>query len=284
MQRVARKRHEVGHDRAQVVRGHVDSGADGGAAQVHGAHLTLHRGDALLAACHHRRIAVERLAQAHGNCVLKLRATHLEHVVELVRLAVELSAQCFEALLERAEQVEHRKLASGGDDVVGRLSHVHVVVGVHGRIVAQGVAEHLARAVRKNLVHVHVRARTSATLDIVDNELIGKATSHDLFASSDDGRGLLLLKAASRAVGNGRGLLHQGKVADEHRVHRLSSNGEVALRTQRLHAVVGIDWNIHLANRVLLTTRDGCTGQSLHRCLHRGGVNALNVLAHTVSF
>ena len=284
MQRVARKRHEVGHDGTQVVRGHVNRSADGGTAQVHGAHLGLHRGDALLAARHHRRIAVERLTQTHGNCVLKLRATHLEHVVKLVRLAVELSAQGLEALLERAKQVEHRKLASGGNDIVGGLSHVHMVVGMHCRIVAQRVAQHLAGTVRKNLVHVHICACTSATLDIVDNELIGKASGHDLFASSDDSRGLLRLKAASRSVGNGRGLLHQGKVADEHRVHRLASNGEVAMRTQRLHAIVGIDRNIHLANRVLLTTRDRRIGLSLHRCLHRGGVNALNILAHTVSF
>ena len=159
-----------------------------------------------------------------------------------------------------------------------------MVVGMHGRIMAQGVAKHLAGAVCQDLVHVHIGAGARTALNVVDDELVGQPTSHDLFTGPDDGSGLLGVEASSRAVGNGGGLLHQGKVADKHRVHGLTRDGEVTLRAQGLHAVVGINRNVHLANGVLLATSGLYACLGIHRGGRHGRLGALNILAHNVSF
>ena len=75
------------------------------------------------------------------------------------------------------------------EHVVGRLSHVDVIVGVDARVGALRLAEDLAGAVGEHLVGVHVVRRAGARLVHVDDELIAKLAGQDLVGGLDDGVG-----------------------------------------------------------------------------------------------
>ncbi len=151
----------------------VQAGADGGAAE--GQFL-----DGLDAPCGRGRrrarpagVAVELLAEPDGRGVHEVGAADLEHVPEFrapsfraQRAGLPARAGAFAVQLLRDGDVH-----GGGEDVVGRLPHVHVVVRMDGVLGADGLAGDLADAVRDDLVGVHVRAGAGAGLVDVEREM-----------------------------------------------------------------------------------------------------------------
>ena len=141
----------------------VEAGAGGGAAERDLADAAERRLDPLHGEPHLRRVAAELLAEGHGHRVHQVRAARLDDVLELGRLR-------FQRALQRAHRgqqvmgdlVERRQVHRAGEDVVGRLAHVHVVVRVRA----------VAREVRDHLVGVHVRRGARAGLEDVDRELV----------------------------------------------------------------------------------------------------------------
>ena len=108
-------------------------------------------------------VAAELLAEGHRHRVHQVRAAGLDDVGELLGLALQRAGQP----VERRQQVvghlaERRQVDRRREDVVRRLAHVHVVVGM-------GV---VAGEVRDHLVGVHVRRGAGAGLEDVDRELV----------------------------------------------------------------------------------------------------------------
>mmetsp|Transcript_83303 Transcript_83303/g.254686 ORF Transcript_83303/g.254686 Transcript_83303/m.254686 type:complete len:254 (+) Transcript_83303:581-1342(+) len=144
----------------------VQPGADGCAAEREGVQrrqARLHTADALL---HLGRVPRELLPQGQGCRILAVRAPDLDDVLESLCLLTQGSVELLEAGDETLVDFVHSGDVHGRREaVVAALPHVHVVVRVHRLLRAEGLALQLVRAVRDDLVHVHVRLRARARLE-----------------------------------------------------------------------------------------------------------------------
>ena len=128
----------------------VQTGARRRAAQRDLAEALERRADAVVPLPHLGRVAGELLTERHRHRVHQVRPAGLDDVVELRRLGL----QRVREPLQRRHQVvrdlvERGEMDCRGKDVVRRLPHVHVVVGMDA----------VAREGGDHLVRVHVRGR-----------------------------------------------------------------------------------------------------------------------------
>ena len=135
-------------------------------------------------------------------------------------------------------------------DVVGRLSHVDVIVGVDARVRAEPLPEDLGGAIGEHLVGVHVVRRAGAGLIDVDDELIAEPSVQNLVGGPDDRAGKAVRKAAELAVGLSRGFLDEDGGRDERRWRGDAADGKVLDGALRLPAVVGLRRHPDLAERI----------------------------------
>ena len=103
-------------------------------------------------------VAGEFLAERQGGGVLGVGAADLDDLGPGVGLVVKGVAQG----LQGGDQPVGDLLGGGdvhgrGIGVVGRLAHVHMIVGMHRRLGAQHPAQRLDRPVGDHLIGVHVR-------------------------------------------------------------------------------------------------------------------------------
>ncbi len=127
------------------------------------------------------RVGREFVAQSERRGVLEVRPADLDHVGELGGLVGERVAQGGEVGQQQVVDLHGRRDVHGrGEGVVGRLAHVDVVVGVHGRLAAQLPAQQLDRAVGDDLVHVHVGLRARARLPHHQREVIVQLSTDHL--------------------------------------------------------------------------------------------------------
>ena len=186
----------------------VEARADGGPAErdlAQPGERSLDAGDPL---AHLRGVAAELLAQRHGHGVHKVRAARLHDVVELLRLPLERGREG----VERRQQVVRRLIESGEvnsrrEDVVRRLAHVHVVVGV----------DVLACEGRDHLVRVHVRRSARAGLEDVDRKLVVELARGNAIGGGRDALGLIGVEQAQLGVGARGGGLDPAQPAGDRR-------------------------------------------------------------------
>ena len=183
--------------------------------------------DPLDAEPHLRGVAAELLAEGDRDRVHQMRAARLDDIGE----ALGLGAQRLLQPLHRRQQVVG-DLAQGGEvdrrgeDVIGRLAHVDVVVGM-GRVAGE-LGDHL--------VGVHVRGGAGAGLEDVDRELVVVFAGGDRVARFGDLRGEIRVEPAELAVGPRRGGLEPAEPAHDRNRNRLAGNREVVNRFRRLAA------------------------------------------------
>ena len=124
---------------------------------------------------------------------------------------LELSGAVDERCVIEQQREAHRRR----EHVVGRLRHVHVIVGVDLRVSAPRRAEHLCRPVRDHLVGVHVVRRSGARLVHVDDELIAELAGQNFIGGIHDRLGDIVGELARGLVGGGRGFLDEDRRGDK---------------------------------------------------------------------
>ncbi len=115
------------------VRVPVESGTCGGAAQSNLRQLIRAVLDARDALLHLRCVSPKLLPQTNRRSVHEVRAPALEHIVERLGFFYERGVQRLHGwhqIVEHGGAGGH--MHGGGNDIVRRLRHVHVVVGMHG--------------------------------------------------------------------------------------------------------------------------------------------------------
>src|SRR5690606_25598602 len=153
------------HGGGEAGRG-VDAGADGGAAQRQLGQARQRGAQPLGAVPHLRGVPVELLAEGDRRGVHQVRAAGLDHLGELLALALQGGGEVVEGGDELLSDGRGgRDVDRGGEDVVGRLAGVDVVVGVHR------AAEALGGEGGDDLVHVHVRRGARTGPEDVDGEV-----------------------------------------------------------------------------------------------------------------
>ncbi len=119
-----------------------------------------------------------------------MRAADLDDVVPFLRFAVQIGGELF----QRGDQMLGDDLGAGnvhrgGEGVVGRLAHVHMVVRVNGAFApfrTQRKPQRLVSEVGDDLVRVHVGAGAGAGLVNVHRKVLGMVAGRDLFRSRND--------------------------------------------------------------------------------------------------
>ena len=170
----------------------VEPGARRCAAERDLADMAERRLDPLVAELHLRRVAAELLPERHRHGIHQVGAAGLDDVGELRRLGLERGPQP----VHRGQKVvrdlvERREMDGRREDVVGGLTHVHVVVGVGA----------FAGDVREHLVRVHVRGGARPGLEDVDGELVVVLAVADGFAGRADALGEIGVKHTELTVG-----------------------------------------------------------------------------------
>ena len=174
-----------------------------------------------------RRVATELLSERDRHRVLEVRAAGLEDGRELAALFPQPVAQGARRDEQIAQDEEDGQARRRRIDVVGRLSHVHVIVGMHALVRAEAFPEDLGSAVGEHLVGVHVVRGPRAGLVDVDDELIAEPSVQHLVGGPHDRAGQAGSKPAERAIRLGCGLLDEDRRRHERRRRGEAADGKV---------------------------------------------------------
>jgi len=196
----------------------VEAGSGGRAAERDLADPAQRRLDPLHAESDLGRVAAELLAEGDRDRVHQVGPARLDDVGEQGRLLLKGSLERSHRRQQVvADLVQRRQVHGRGEDVVGRLAHVDVVVGMGA--VAGEVGEHL--------VGIHVGGGAGAGLEYVDGELVVMRAFADRLAGGGDALRQVTVKQSQLAVGLGRGGLDPAQPADHGHRHRGAGDGEV---------------------------------------------------------
>ena len=201
--------------------------AGGGAAEGDLGHAAEGVAHASVPEPHLGGIPGELLPERHWHGVHHVRAAGLHHVRELARLGLEGGGQ----RVERGQQLSVVSRGRGqvhgrGEDVVGGLPHVHVVVGVHA----------LAGQVGDHLVGVHVGGGAGAGLEHVDGELVVVLAARHLVGGCGRALCQVGVEQSQLCVRAGRCRLDVSQHPHDGRRHPLARHREVVHRLARLRA------------------------------------------------
>ncbi len=130
-----------------------------------------------------------------------------------------------------------------------------MIVGMHRSARAALPAKELDRAVRDDLVGVHVRRRAAPGLEDIDDELVVERAVDDVLSRADDRSGDVLVEQSQLAVDQRRLLLDEADGTDEATRQAQIADGEIDVRPHRVGTVVGGRRHLELAHRVALAPR-----------------------------
>src|SRR5256714_11848314 len=164
----------------------VESRADGGAADGEVVESGQSHLQTLDVAFEQGGPAPELLADRERRRVLQVRAPDLDDVAELARLRVNRVAQASDFGDEPVYLLGGGDVHGGGERVVRRLRHVHVVVRVDGPLAPQLASGDFNRAVRDDLVGIHVGLRATARLPDAEGEVFVQAPLDHLVRRARD--------------------------------------------------------------------------------------------------
>ena len=220
----------LGHEGAGAggkLRVRVDAGADGGASQGHFGQCLLRPLHPLDAVAGLSGVAQELLPQPHRGGVLQVGAAGLDDGPEFLGLALQFGRQCFKSGNQVFLDGEQRSQVNGrGDDVVGRLAHVDMVVGMD-QPGAEVAAQELAGPVGDDLVGVGISRCAGAGLENVQHEVTVELSINDFLSRGDDGVARALFQQTQGHVAAGGGLLDEAQGADEGAREAQVADGEV---------------------------------------------------------
>ena len=141
-----------------------------------------------------------------------------------------------------------------GNDVVGRLPQVHVVVGVHDPG-PQVSAQYLGRDVGDDLVGVGVGRRARPGLEDVQHEMVVILPVNHPLGRLDDGVAYRLVQDSHFHVRLRRRLLDQSQCTDESPREPQIADGEVQHRPHRRRPVESVSWDLHFPHGVAFYPR-----------------------------
>ena len=195
--------------------------------------------------------AAEFLPDGQGHGVLQMRAANLDDVVKFLRLGGD---RIVNGLDRRNQRILHpvggRDVHRGGKRIVRRLRHVHVIVGMDRLLRSHLAAGNLNRAVRDDLVHVHVGLRAAAGLPDAERELIVQLAGDHFVGGLCDQLRFVGGQLAQILIHQRACFLERAEGADQLRRHGVASNVEVQQGALRLRAPVDIRGDFDLPHAV----------------------------------
>ena len=197
-------------------------------------------------------VSVELLSERHWHGILQLGATHLDGILIFVGFVAQGADQSCEAGNERLVHTDDGETDGCGVHVVGRLSAVHVVIGVAILVFALLVAHEFERTVGDDLVGVHVHRCAGTALHHVDGEVFVQLAVDDFLTCFGDGTCNLVVDDTQRVVGLHGSQFHVGDGDDVVGESRASFAGNMIIvdTALRLYAVIGLCRNFEFTEKV----------------------------------
>ncbi len=182
-------------------------------------------------------VARKFLPEGERRGVLQMGAADFDDVGERFRLGLQGGAQGDEC----GQQILHGLRSGGhmhgrGENVIRRLPHIDLIVGMHAARQTHATAQQHRGAVGEHLVHVHIGLRARAGLPDRQRKLVGIAFGNDLIGRLDNGLRGAQIEFAQLGIHAGAGPLDQRQGADELARHLLGGNREMLQRALRLRA------------------------------------------------
>src|ERR1041384_1742507 len=107
-------------------------------------------------------------------------------MIKLNRLLLKRIAEKLWRYSQIIDKLERRQPHRGRKDIVGRLAHIHVIVGMNDRVVALLTPQELDRSIGKHFIRIHVVRCSSARLERIDDKLIAQSPREYLIGSRFD--------------------------------------------------------------------------------------------------
>ena len=252
--------HQIGqnvHHAVQIALCGVDAGADGRRAQIQLEQLVAAAQNAHGAAAQRVGVGLELLTGEHGHRVLELGAAQLDDMGVFLGLALQRRDEPVQRLQQLAGQPDGRQLARGGEHVVGGLSHVHMVVGMHERIIAFFTAQKLDGAVGNYLVGVHIGGSARAPLDGIDDELVMQLPGDQIVTGAFYRIRYAPGQHTGHAVGSRACLLDPCHALDHGPGQTLVGDRKILRGPQRMNPVVRLLVDLFFAYQIVLRSIHG---------------------------
>ena len=230
----------------------VEAGAHSGATHVHGVEAFKGSLNALDATADRRSIHAHFLAQGDGYSILQVGTSHLQDILELHSLLIQLICQAVQGCNELLALIVGAYLDARGERVIGGLGHVGMVVGGNDVVAAACLTFQLQGAVAEDFIHVHVDGSAYAALNGIQGELVQQLAGDDFVSSLHQQVTDFLGQAARRHIGKGCSLLDLGHGLHELRVNGLASDMEILLAPQGLHAIIYLVRYLKIAQKIML--------------------------------
>lgn len=162
----------------------VETGANGGAALSERVETRQGALDSLNAVFDLSSVTRKLLAESKRGGVLQVGTPDLDNVLEFDGFRLECSVEGSHV----GEQTvldfhDGANVHSSRETVVGRLTHVDVVVGVNGLLASELAAEHLDGTVGNDFVDIHVGLSSRTSLPDDERKVVREFAFHDLSAA-----------------------------------------------------------------------------------------------------
>ena len=201
-----------------------------------------------------------------------MRAADLDDGLELDGLGVQGVAQFLHGGDERALRLQRGGDRHGaGEGVVGRLRHVHVVVGMHRLLGAELAARDFDAAIGDDLVDVHVALRAAAGLPHAQREMVVMLARDDFIRRLDDEVRHLRLELAQVLIHQRARLLQHREIMDDLERNPVRANIKMDQRASRLRAVVTVIGHSNFAHGIGFKTMASRSNSGFRSVRHRGG-------------
>ena len=191
------------------------------------------------------------LVQGQGHCIHQVGPSGLHQVLVLLRL---LQNHLME-VLQGGNQLLHRFGVCGyvyrrGDNIVGRLPHVHVVVGMDGILRVLVPREDFVGSGCDYLVGVHVGGCSGARLEYVDGELVVEFAVRHLLRRLHYHISQFRVQIAQFLIHLCSRILYESQGFYERSGESNSADGEVLYCPLGLSTPVGILRDLNLSQRI----------------------------------
>ena len=219
--------------------------ADGEIVKPFGGHL-----EALDVALQKACPAGKLLPHGERSGVLQVGAANLHNILKFLCFGVNCIMYFFNCRNEPLHGRRRRNVHGCREGVVGRLRHIHVVVGVYGIFRAEDSARDFNGAIGDDLVHVHVGLGAAASLPDTQRELFVQFALDDFVRRLDNQFCLVGWQLPQILVHQGCRFFENAEGADQLRRHGVAADVEMKQGTLGLRSPINVSRNLDFAHAV----------------------------------
>ena len=165
-------------------------------------------------------------------------------MIKLLRFSGKRVLQPEKLFFQILKELQRGHLSGGGNDVIGGLAAVHMVIGVYDGVIAFLSSAEFNGAIGDYLIGVHVDGGSCPSLDRIYNKILSVLPFQNFVAGFYNGVRTFPVEKVHLTVGDGRRFFDTGKAVYDFRMHCQTGDGKVFGCAKRLDAIVDVPGNL----------------------------------------